>query len=212
MNESIPDLLQQNIPKELLMSVEDALRVGAQRAYFAAEGMNSGHLAYVIGQMRHFHMNEAFHLALATSDAEPSPVRGNRIIHGRTGIVNLARFNSSVSSWNNSRRSLSRRQMALVNQAVESLVTGDLFDEEKPPSEVTVFFVANFSGSVLVQPELPLSIHIAVPDKTMHNWLFHETVPEFLNRYKDVPKTQPDNAMPQLKKLKKPRTPDDDVS
>lgn len=212
MKDSIPDLLQQNIPKELLMSVEDALRVGAQRAYFAAEGMNRGHLASVMGQMRHFHMNESFHVALTTCNAQPSAIRGNGIIRGRSGIVNLARFNSSVGSWNNSRRSLTRRQMSLVNQAIEPLVLGDLFDHYEPASNITAFFVATFSGSMHVQPELPLSIHLAVPDGTMHGWLFKEPVQEFLERYKVAPESQPDNARPKLKKLKKPQNPDDTAS
>lgn len=212
MKDTIPDLLQQNISKELLMSVEDALRVGAQRAYFAAEGMNRGHIASVMGQMRHFHMNESFHVALTNCDAQPSDLRGNKIVCGRSGIISLARFNSSMGTWNNGRRSLTRKQMSLVNQAIEPLVLGDLFNDYKPASDITAFFVATFSGSIHVQPELPLSIHLAVPDKTMHGWLFKETVQEFLERYKTAPEIQPDYAKPTLKKQRKPQNPDDNAS
>ena len=209
--DSIPDLLLRNVPRELMMSVEDALRVGAQRAFFASEGMDSGHLPSALGQQRHFHMNETFHRALAMVDAKPTAIRGNRVITGRSGIVNLARFNSNIKSWNNSRRSLTRRQMSLVNQAIEPLVLGDLFDEYRSPSDVTAFFVATFSGSLRDQPEMPLSIQIAVPDRMMQGWLFKEPVQLFVQRY-EKEADQFDGAKPRLKVQKKTQDPDDSAS
>ena len=62
--ETIYDLLVRNIPRELVMALEEAKLVGAQRAYVAARGMDDGHLPSVVGQLRHFHMNELFHRAL----------------------------------------------------------------------------------------------------------------------------------------------------
>ena len=40
--ETIHDLLVRNIPRELVMSLEEAKLVGAQRAYAAARGMDDG--------------------------------------------------------------------------------------------------------------------------------------------------------------------------
>ena len=40
--ETIYDLLVRNIPRELVMGLEEAKLVGAQRAYAAARGMDDG--------------------------------------------------------------------------------------------------------------------------------------------------------------------------
>lgn len=56
--ETIEALLLRNIPRELILGVEEAQIVGAQRAHNAARGMDDGHLPSVVGQLRHFHMNE----------------------------------------------------------------------------------------------------------------------------------------------------------
>lgn len=50
--DSIPDLLLRNIPRGLVMGIEEALAAGAQRAYAAAKGMDDGHLPHIVGQMR----------------------------------------------------------------------------------------------------------------------------------------------------------------
>jgi hypothetical protein len=47
LKDSIPDLLVRNIPRAIVMGVEDALTVGSQRAYAAAYGMDDGHLPHV---------------------------------------------------------------------------------------------------------------------------------------------------------------------
>ena len=41
--ETIPDLLVRNVPREIIMGIEEALVVGAQRAYVAARGMGNFH-------------------------------------------------------------------------------------------------------------------------------------------------------------------------
>ena len=40
--ETIPNLLVRNVPREIIMGIEEALVVGAQRAYVAARGMDDG--------------------------------------------------------------------------------------------------------------------------------------------------------------------------
>ena len=199
--ETIHDLLVRNIPRELVMGLEEAKLVGAQRAYAAARGMDDGHLPSVVGQLRHFHMNESFHRALSVGGASPSPLRGNQIITGRAGIFTLARFNTKYGVWNSGRRSETRKQMSLANAAIEPLVQPELFSDYVPPSDAVVFLVACFAGSLHVQPETPVSIQIAVPDRNMESWLFREPVDSFVKRYDQKPTTaQDDLAMPKLKK------------
>ena len=61
---TITDLLVDCISRELVMAVEDALNAGAERAFEASRGADPGHLPHVLGQNRHFQMNEAYHRAL----------------------------------------------------------------------------------------------------------------------------------------------------
>ncbi len=201
--DSIPDLLQRNVPRTLVMAVEEALGVGAQRAHAASKGMHEGHLPHVVGQLRHFYMNEAFHRALAMGEASPTAIRGNSIVSGRSGVFTLARFNIPDGFWINGRRSHTRRQMSFANKAIEPLVQPELFEQYTAPSDAVAFFVACFSGSLHIQPESPVSVQIAVPNRDMRGWLFKEPLNEFLQRYEQQPSVQDDLAKPKLKKIKK---------
>ena len=199
--ETIPDLLVRNMPREIVMGIEDALLVGAQRAYAAARGMDDGHLPSVVGQLRHFHMNESFQRALAAGDASPTPLRGNGIVTGRAGVFTLARFNIKEGFWINGRRSQTRRQMSMANKAIEPLVQPELFADYVPPSDAVAFFVACFAGLLHTQPDSPVSIQIAVPDRNMQGWLFREPIDAFIKRYDQAQESmQDDLAMPKLKK------------
>lgn len=198
--DSIPALLVRNVPRGLVLGVDEALSTGANRAFAAAKGMAEGHLPHVVGQLRHFHMNEAFHRVLETENADPTPIRGNGIVTGRSGVFTLARFNIPAGFWVNGRRSKTRRQMALANKAIEPLVQPGLFEGYEPPADAVAFFVACFSGSLHEQPESPVSVQIAVPDKNMQGWLFREPLNEFLQRYEAAPSSQDDRATPKLKR------------
>jgi hypothetical protein len=198
--ETVPSLLMRNVPRDLVMAVEDALIAGAARAFEAAQGMEEGHLPHVVGQMRHFKMNETFHRALAMANAEPSALKGNAIVTGRVGVLTLARFNIAEGFWINGRRSKTRRQMAVANRAIEPLVQPGLFGTYAPPAEVAVFFVACFSKSLRVQPEAPVSVQIAVPDREMTGWLFREPLSAFAARYDAAVPVQVDRAVPTLKR------------
>ena len=198
--DTIPGLLLRNLSREIVMGVEDALVVGARRAYAAAHGMDDGHLPHVVGQLRHFHMNESFQRALAVSGASPTPILGNGVVMGRAGIFTLARFNTSNRTWINGRRSHTRRLISMKNMAIEPLAQPDLFADYSPASDAVAFFVSGFSGSLHLQPESPLSIHIAVPDRNMRRWLFAEPVDAFLKRYDQEPAAQVDLAIPKLKR------------
>lgn len=198
--ESVPSLLLTHVPRELVVAVEESLIVGAQRAFAAARGMDDGHLPHVVGQMRHFHMNEAFQRALATSQASPTAIRGNGIVTGRAGIVTIGRFNVRDGLWESGRRSQTRKQMSLANKAIEPLVQPGLFDEYTPPTQVVAFFVACFAGSLTREPDAPTSVQIAIPDRQMRAWLFRERLGDFLHRYDGNRESQDDLAVPKLKK------------
>lgn len=210
--ETIQGLLMRDIPRALLMRLEEGLLVGAQRAYRAACEMDEGHLAHAVGQQRHFHMNEGFQRALSAAEASPSPIRGNGLVTGRAGVFTLARFNIAMGCWNNGRRSNLRRQMSKANWAIEPLAYPDFFRDSRPPSEAVVFFVACFSGSVRVQPESPLSIQVAVPDGNMRGWLFREPLEVFVARYNQKWVPQRDVAIPVLKKGMRQRQGKDGVA
>jgi hypothetical protein len=197
--DTIPSLLMSDISRDLILRVEDALTAGARRAFEMARGADEGHLAAMIGQNRHFNMNEGFFRALTGAGASPSPIRGNGLVTGRQGIFSLARFNTSSREWNSGRRSQLRRQMALANLALEPLVQNTLFDSYVPPSDAVVFFVACFSGSLIVSPDAPISIQLAVPDHQMKNWLFAEPLNKFVQRYTQQNAPQEDKAIPTLK-------------
>jgi hypothetical protein len=198
-DDPIAKLLVQHLPRDLVMGIEDALTTGARRAYSSAEGMNPGHLASVIGHMRHFHMNETFHDALAAAGASPTELRGNTIVVGRAGIFAVGRFNISRGMWNHGSRSQARRKLAQENRYIEGLLQPELFGAlDTPVTTGAVFFVAEFSGLVHHSPEAPLFINVAVPDRSMQQWLFWEPVSLFLMRY-NVAETQADLAIPVLK-------------
>lgn len=196
----VPELLVQHLPRSLVLGIDEALTAGAERAFSAAGAMADGHLAHALGQLRHFHMNQAFHGALAASDASPTELRGNDIVVGQAGIVRLARFNIHEGFWINGRRSLRRRQLALANAAIETLVQPQLFGAPPTPTDAVAFFVSCFSGSLREQPERPMSIQIAVPDRTMRYWIFKEPLDAFVQRYEAAPELQVDEATPKLKR------------
>lgn len=194
---SIPELIMANVPRDLLMGIEDALDAGAMRAFTATKDLVTGHRKNALGQMRHFHMNEVFNEALLAAGAEMVPLKGNGVVVGQSGIFKLCRLNISETAWNNSSRSVTRRRLAEDNQAIAHLLQPSLFGPVEIESG-TLFIVACFSGSLSHHPEKPLKIYIAVPDDTLEGWLFREPLETFLSRYEQAPK-QVDRAQPKLK-------------
>ena len=63
-SESIGDLLVQHIPKELILALQEAFLIGSTRAYHGVEHTHPGHVKNVLGQLRHFELNEAFHTVM----------------------------------------------------------------------------------------------------------------------------------------------------
>lgn len=196
----VATLLTQHLQRDLVMGIEDALVTGARRGYLAGNTMHSGHRRSAIGQNRHFHMNEAFSEALQAASAEPTPLRGNRIVVGRSGMFSIGRFHSD-SGLKGGSKSQSRRDLSEANKVLERLVTPDLFETERPPAIGSVFFVSvsnpYYNGE---EDEDPLSrIEIGVPSADMSGWVFHESTNIFLQRY-ELATPQEDNVQVVLKK------------
>lgn len=197
---TIESLIVANVPRDLLMAMEDALITGTQQGAQDAGTLCKGHIAHAVGQMRHFRMNEAFSDALNAADANPTPINGNRLVVGRIGIVSLARLNVSSHLWSNAKRSKARRQLAMLNRQIEQLVNPDLFDPCKPATVATVFAVAVFDRAVGNPLAELVRVDIAIPRADMDGWLYRQPVAKVIELY-DVPATltQPDNAIPVLK-------------
>lgn len=196
--DTIPDLLVNNIPRSLIMGIEDALTVAAKHAHEATKDMYEGHFPHALGQSRHFYMNQAFYNSLLANDANPSPIQGNNVVTGRAGTFTLARFNTLHGDWARGKRSQMRRELSMANKAIELLIHPDLYSDYTTPTESVCFFVACFVDS-LVQPESPVSIQIAVPDSHMKYWLFKEPIDLFVNRYDLGLDVQDDLVKPKLK-------------
>jgi len=207
----IEDLIVEALPRDLLLAVEDALDVGAKRAFLGSAGMNAGHRASALGHLRHFHMNETFADALAAAGANPSKVRGNQLVIGRMGMFNIGRLNITKGPWYHARRSKKRLDLCRINRDIEQLIQPSVFEPAGPVTSATLLFVAVFSGSLTHQPEHPISIDVAVPDSELREWLFTEPLSAFVRRY-DVATIQPDNVQPVLKPgAKKKNSNDDDT-
>lgn len=197
--DTIEDLLTRNINRELVMAIDDGLYAGAARAFNASSGIADGHKAHALGQLRHFHMNEAFHRALEANSGLPTPLKGNSVIQGKSGIFDIARFNVSQGIWNSAKRSKTRKQMSKANRSLLPLIQPDIFETYTTPSCGAIFFVSVFSGL----NDAPNSIHIAVPDEHMESWLFREPIYTFLQRYEAPIVVQEDLAVPKLKRAVK---------
>lgn len=212
MRDDIPRTLVENLPKDLVMGIYDALIAGAERAYTRSKYDNDGHRKTILGNLRNWCMNEEFSKALLAAECTATKLKGNQLVVGKSGIVNVGRINDNNVAWNNLGRSKTRRDLASYNQYFESLIQPGLFDTPDKIPVVTAFFLARFSGSLITQPETPISVEIVIPSADMKHWLFREPVELFLNRYNVVP-VQKDDANPTLKRgsIPKDGTEEDDV-
>nr|ELY6389127.1 hypothetical protein [Cronobacter sakazakii] len=163
MRQDIPGTLISNLTKDLVMGINESLYAGAERAYVRAKHDATGHRASILGNMRHWCMNEEFYKSLLANGCSPSPLKGNNLVTGKSGIFNIGRINDNNVSWNNLTRAKTRQRLAEHNSFIESLVQPSLFENPKNIPTATVFFLARFSGNFAEQPESPLSIELVVP-------------------------------------------------
>ncbi|XWJ89325.1 hypothetical protein ACRARH_20785 [Phytobacter ursingii] len=198
MRQDIPGTLIDNLSKDLVMGINDSLYAGAERAFLRAKHDASGHRASILGNMRHWCMNEEFYKTLLANECSPTPLKGNNLVTGKCGIFNIGRINDNNVSWNNLTRAKTRQQLAEHNRFIESLIQPGLFGNPEHIPTATVFFLARFSGSFAEQPESPISVELVVPSHDMKSWLFRENIVIFLNRYEQSI-LQADKAFTKLK-------------
>lgn len=196
----IADLLVKHLPRDLVMGIEDALFAGARRGYAAGGATQKGHQAHAVGQMRHFHCNEAFRDALEAGGAAPTPLKGNTIVVGQAGIFTIGRFHSDCGIQGG-KRSKARAQLSEVNKIIEQSVRPDLFEEAREATSATVFFMSSanrhYNGD---EEQSPLSsIEVGVPSTDMKGWIFHQSIHMFLQRYEVEAAAQEDKAKSTLK-------------
>jgi len=196
--EEVMQLLVQNLDKNLVLAIEEALVAGARIAHANAAGMHEGHLAHALGTWRHYKMNEAFAAALLAAGAAPTPVKGNSIVVGHAGILKLARLNVRSGPWDRARRSTQRLILAAANDQFAELFQPSLFDEAPRVSEGTVFFVSVFNDSPQHDAEEPLEILVAVPTPGLKSWPFCRPLSALIEAY-SRPVDQVDHAKPKLK-------------
>lgn len=210
-SKQLEQLIVQNIPRDALMAFEDAYYGGDAKGRMQAANFADGHRPSAAGQVKHFYTNEAFHEALGVHGAEPTPLRGTRLVVGRLGIFNIARLNVPGHKWVNLRRSATRKKLAEVNLSIEEkYVQSDFFAKEQKVAAGTVFILGVVDGIDTHGIAQLTQVMMALPAPDMKSWLYITTMSEFLKLYDQVNVTgQPDNAMPKLKKLPKEQTGDD---
>lgn len=204
-------LLVHHIPRDALMACEDAYHNGDIKGRTQAAAFAKGHRPSAAGQVKHFYINEAFHEALQAHGAEPTPLRGTRLVVGRLGIFNIARLNVPGHKWVSLRRSATRKMLAELNHSIErKYVQSDLFTEAAEATGGTIFILGVVDGIDTNGIAQLTQVMLALPAPDMKSWLYMSTIADFLRLY-DQPNAvvQPDNALPKLKTQPKKRTGND---
>lgn len=204
-------LIVKNVPRDALMAFEDAYYGGDAKGRAHAAAFELGHRPSAAGQVKHFFNNETFHEALQAHGADPSPLKGTKLVVGRLGIFNIARLNVPGHQWTSLRRSATRKKLAELNQAIENkYVQSDLFAEAREVSGGTLFILGVVDGIDANGIAQLTQVMVALPSPDMTSWLYISTMVEFLKLYDQVDTlVPPDNAIPKLKKQPKKQTGDD---
>jgi hypothetical protein len=205
-------LLIKHVPRDGLMACEDAYYSGDLKGRQHSAIFLAGHKPSAAGQSKHFFTNESFHEALQVHGADPTPLRGTRLVLGRFGIFNIARLNVPGHKWVNLRRSATRKKLAELNTHIErKYVQGDLFAMPRDVAEGTIFIVGVMDGVDENGIAQLTQVLVALPSPDMRYWLYINSVTNFLNLYDQLDAVgQPDNAVPKLKTQTKKQTGDDD--
>ena len=205
-------LIVANIAKDAFMALEDAYRDGDRRGREYGARFAPGHRRSAGGQDKHFALNETMFVALEAHGANPTALRGNRVVVGRLGKFNVARLNVPGHKWVDLRCGKTRPQLAKINTAIERrYVQNDLFAKSDGEiSEATLFILGVMDG----QDENGLSqlttVMVALPAPDLRSWLYIQPLSKILALY-EAPETvvQPDNAKPVLKSVPNKKTGDD---
>lgn len=205
-------LIVESIPKDALMALEDAYRDGDKKGREHGARFAFGHRRSAGGQAKHFALNEAVFAALQAHGANPTPLRGNRVVVGRLGKFNIARLNVPGHKWVDLSRGKTRPQLAKINTSIERrYVQNDMFAvPDGEISEATLFILGVMDG----QDENGLSqlttLMVALPAPDLRSWLYIRPLTTILSLYDEpVPVVQPDHAKPVLKSGRIKKTGDD---
>lgn len=202
----IASLIMEDLSKDTLMAIEDAFNAGAKQAYNDSSKASKGHLANLMGQNRHFFMNETFHAALTSSSVRVNPLAGNSIVVGEVGKLRLVRMNIPQGRWEQARKSRLRKELVKTNKMLLDCYQVNLFEENtsiecqyENIESLAVFFIAYFNGYISEDAKTPYSIEIVVPDHQCRTLLFRENINSFQERYNVAAIEQEDKAFPKLK-------------
>ena len=207
----LEQLITAHVPRDLFMACEDAYYDGDGKGRLQASAFAKGHRRSAAGQDKHFYINEAFYEALHVHGAEPTPLRGTRLVIGRVGIFNIVRLNVPGHKWVNLRRSATRLALAELNDIIErKYVQEDFFTEGGEPTGGTIFILGVMDGIDANGIAQLTQVMLALPAPDMKSWLYTSTISDFLKLY-DVADTtvQLDIAMPKLKIQPKKQTGND---
>ena len=209
-NEELEKLIIKHIPRDALMACEDAYYNGDLKGRLQSAAFLSGHRPSAAGQSKHFFTNESFHEALQVHGADPTPLRGTRLVVGRFGIFNVARLNVPGHKWVNLRRSATRKKLAELNYNIErKYVQGDLFAAPRELAEGTIFIVGVMDGTDENGIAQLTQVMVALPAPNMTSWLYISTMTDFLKLYDQFDTAgQLDKAVPTLKVQPRKQTDD----
>lgn len=200
--EKLEQLIVEQVPRDVFMALEDAYYSGDERGRMSASDFAQGHRPSAAGSVKHFHINEAFREALEAHNAEPTPLRGTRLVIGRVGMFHVVRLNVPGHKWVNLQRSATRKRLAEFNDSIQHhYVQRSLFDVDVPlPTGGTIFILGVMDGQDANGVAQLTQVMVALPSPDLQRWLYKKSVAELLDVY-DRPETvvQPDNALPQLK-------------
>lgn len=203
-------LIVQHVPRDTFMACEDAYRDGDAKGREQASAFAVGHRRWAAGQVKHLYANEAFHEALEAQGAQPTPLRGTRLVVGRCGIFNIARLNVPGHKWVDLKRSATRKALAELNLGIErKYVQGDFFAGAREVAEGTIFILGVMDGIDANGIGQLTQVMVALPAPDMSSWLYISPMAELLARY-DQPAvaSQADSAQPTLKNQIKKQTDD----
>ena len=193
------------------MACEDAYYDGDERGRVQSAVFAGGHRPSAAGQIKHFRINEAFYEALDAQGAEPTPLKGTRLVIGRLGIFNIVRLNVPGHKWVSLRRSATRKALAELNDSIQrKYVQSDFFTETTAPTGGTLFILGVMDGVDENGIAQLTQVMVALPAPDMRSWLYKSTISDFVSLYDQAGVAdQLDNAQPKLKIQPKKQTGND---
>jgi hypothetical protein len=204
-------LIMSSIPRDALMAFEDAYYDGDAKGRAHAANFAIGHRPSAAGHIKHFFCNESIHEAMLAHGADPTPLRGTKVVVGRLGIFNIVRLNVPGHKWVNLKRSASRKKLAELNDNIKKkYIQYDLFINANEVADGTIFVLGVMDGIDVNSLVELTQVMVALPAPDLSSWLYICTMADFLKLYDQVDApVQQDKAVPKLKAQPKKKSNDD---